>query len=698
VLEQLVVESPTRPGTWVVYPRRWRDRIGVIVAVAIVHIILIWLGYRLREAGNVPAVLWPAAGLSFVALRLCTISLWPALIASQLAVELGMRVFLQHPFVPQIAVLFTATNGVSALIAVIIVRLLVSDITQTHLRLPLYFFLATATGALCAAVMGVTLRYGSIPSTLNNMNVLQVWWAGNWLGAITIAPVIFYWFPPMRSRQSELTRRSAVELAVVSLLLMSAAAYVFSATSGAASSLLQLPVVPAVLLTYAAFRFPARWSATLAALTILLCAGLASGSRGPFVGASDPFTRIAAVQGFLMLLAGLTPFISLLALANKRALARLRTSDARYREFVQFSTEAIWRVELKSPMPLTLPLEEQVQWLRQHAQIAEFSQSYRDIDPAAQYGAALPWRSELAWCAVVESQLSEVSQHGVSKGELRIASDARDQRRTFMVSFYGVVQQGALRRIWGVARDISELMKLNTRLLREQERLRTYAKQIVTAEEKARRATAVDLHDGIGQTLVGMAMSLEVAREQAAPDVRLLLEEMRRNLNDVQDRTRHMISDLSPPGLYELGLGPALQWLVVYVRGQNQLQVELESQVEEGAIDLSTRVLVFKLVRELLRNVVKHAGVKKAKVLVICEDEQLRAEVSDQGRGFEWQLDMFGAAGGGFGLWSIAGRVSEAGGTFHVETAPGRGSRFEMIFPLRASPAVADSGQYLLQD
>ena len=64
--------------------------------------------------------------------------------------------------------------------------------------------------------------------------------------------------------------------------------------------------------------------------------------------------------------------------------------------------------------------------------------------------------------------------------------------------------------------------------------------------------------------------------------------------------------------------------------------------------------------------------------------------VSDRGRGFEWQLDMFGTArGGGFGLWSIADRVSEAGGQFEVDAAPGAGARFRLVFPLE--PGAADS-------
>ena len=194
MLEHFIMESPTTPGASVVAPERWRDRIGLVAVIALAHMFLIWLGFGLREAGNVPAVIWPAAGLSFAVLRLSAPRLWPMLIGSQLLVEFGMRVLLQHPFVPQIAALFTATNGASALVAVSIVRVLAPDTTRSDLRGALCFFLATATGALAGAVLGVTLRYGSIPSTLNNMNVLQVWWAGNWLGAISLGPVIFLWF------------------------------------------------------------------------------------------------------------------------------------------------------------------------------------------------------------------------------------------------------------------------------------------------------------------------------------------------------------------------------------------------------------------------------------------------------------------------------------------------------------------------
>src|SRR5690606_18294428 len=107
------------------------------------------------------------------------------------------------------------------------------------------------------------------------------------------------------------------------------------------------------------------------------------------------------------------------------------------------------------------------------------------------------------------------------------------------------------------------------------------------------------------------------------------------------------------------------------------------------SVPIETRVLVFKLVRELLRNVVKHAGVATARLRVRGDAERLQVYVADEGRGFEWQFDMFGARNGGFGLWSIADRVSEVGGEFNVDTAPGRGARFDLVIPLQQAGGVA---------
>ena len=91
---------------------------------------------------------------------------------------------------------------------------------------------------------------------------------------------------------------------------------------------------------------------------------------------------------------------------------------------------------------------------------------------------------------------------------------------------------------------------------------------------------------------------------------------------------------------------------------------------------------MFKVIRELLRNVVKHAGVKSAKVTVTHTPNELRVVVEDHGLGFEWQLSLFEPRAHGFGLWSVADRVREAAGEMTVDTGPGRGCRVTVVFPL----------------
>jgi len=671
---------------------RLRGPVGVLAVFAAMHALLVFLGYALKADIRDPAVMWPAAGLLFVFLWLSPPRRWPALLLAQVVVELGVLAVWRESVPAFRGILYPLANGLEAVVAALLARRLVGDTTYLRTRQILQLTLSTAAGSLVAALMVALVNTmilagaGESPAYLHQ---LQMSWVGDWLGALVFAPMLYCWISPLRRKHQELAVRSHTELAVLFTLVAGVCVYVFAAPAGGAASLLQLPTAIVCVLLYASVRLPPRWMATLCVFTASLCSWLAATQQGPFAEGSA-FIRTTEMQTFLGTLTVLTFLMSISMAEKNLALNQLVHSEYRYRSFVELSMEAVWRVELLEPLPATLPLEGQLAWLHRHARIVEASRSYQVLDPAMRPGGSSHWRVDLPWCAAYEGHLASAAAGGnYSVDGLRIRTEGPGRAHSFLTSFNGVVEQGHLRRIWGVARDITELTDLNARLLREQDRLKSYAREIVTAEEKARRATAVDLHDGIGQSLVGMAMTLEAASRGASPDLKLLVDEVRTRLRDVQERTRHMISDLSPPGLYDLGLVPALQWLIVYVRGRDQLHVELDARVREESVRLETRVLVFKLVRELLRNVIKHAGVNTARVAVQGDSERLRVEVSDQGRGFEWQMDMFGGASGGFGLWSIADRVHEAGGIFRVDTRPAGGSRFEMQFPLRQSAAGA---------
>jgi signal transduction histidine kinase len=374
----------------------------------------------------------------------------------------------------------------------------------------------------------------------------------------------------------------------------------------------------------------------------------------------------------------------------------LRTSGERYHNFIEQSSEAVWRIELSAPMAPDLPVDAQIEWLREHAYVAECNLAYLQFNrlfglPDAD---ARLWRADVPWSAIYLEHIGKTAHQPYSVDGLQFTLSNASRQFTYITGFRGVIENGKLARVWCVASDISELVELNHRLREKQERLQRYARQLVGAEERARRATAVDLHDGIGQQLAGLAMTLDAAATRSPPEVRLLLGEAAHTVREVQSITQRVIADLSPPGLYELGLEPALKWLSVYMRGKDNLQVELHVAPDAAATNLELRVLVFKLIRELLRNVVKHSGVQSAAVTVTQTPSELRVVVEDRGVGFEWQLSLFEQRSEGFGLWSVADRVRAAAGEMTVDTAPGRGCRVSVVFPLGAiNPPVRQTTQ-----
>jgi signal transduction histidine kinase len=433
----------------------------------------------------------------------------------------------------------------------------------------------------------------------------------------------------------------------------------------------------------AAFRLPPRWCSTFVAAAAFVASYFASRGYGPFAGDPNAFMRVDALQLYLAMLVVINFMLTIVLLEMRNTVQLLRTSGERYHNFIEQSSEAVWRIELKEPMAPGLAVSEQVAWLCEHAYVAECNLVYIRLNKL--FGLpetdACLWRADVPWSAIYLEHIGTAANQGYSADGLQFILSNGTRQFTFITGFRGVVENGKLARVWCVARDITELVELNHRLRQKQDRLQLYARQLVGAEERARRSTAVDLHDGIGQHLVGLAMTLAAAASRSPPEVRLLLGEATHTVREVQSITQKVIADLSPPGLYELGLEPALKWLSVYMRGKDDLQVDLRVAPDAAVYDLELRVLVFKLIRELLRNVVKHSGVQSATVTVTQTPKALCVVVEDHGVGFEWQLSLFEARSGGFGLWSVADRVRAAAGEMTVDTAPGRGCRVSVVFP-----------------
>jgi signal transduction histidine kinase len=657
-----------------------------LAVFAVLYSILVGMGLVLHENVEALTIIWPAAGLLFMALWLAPRRHWVWILAIQLTVEFVAGALNSEHFSLLTYAPFVLANSIDGMVGAFVASRFISTPRAPRLRNVLLFIAAVAIGSAASAVVGAfgTTHMLGGPYYLRE---LQLWWAGNWLGSLCIAPIVMAWAVRLRAREHSAPAGPAVEMMFISFGMLAMTSWAFSAPPGGVTTILDLPFVTLAFVVIAAFRMPPRWSTILAAATAILVSYFASRGLGPFAGDSSAFVRVGAVQLYLATLVVINFLLTVVLLEKRNAFQLLRTSDERYRNFIEHSSEAVWRVELSEPMDPHLPVGDQIAWLQTHAYVAESNLSYLRLNRHMGLSDfdARQWRSDAPWVRTFVDHLGAASHQGYLMDGLQFVIAVESQQRTYITGFRGVIEQGKLVRVWGVARDVTELVELNERLRQKQDRLKLYARELVGAEERARRATAVDLHDGIGQQLIGLAMTLDAMVSRSPPEIRLLLAEATGTVREVQAIAQRVIADLSPPGLYELGLEPALKWLSVYTRGKDNLQVELHVAADESGIDIDLRVLVFKVIRELLRNVVRHSGVLAATVTITRNRDELRAIVEDRGVGFEWQLSLFEPREHGFGLWSVADRVRDAAGEMTVETGPGRGCRVTVVFPLGAA-------------
>jgi len=218
-------------------------------------------------------------------------------------------------------------------------------------------------------------------------------------------------------------------------------------------------------------------------------------------------------------------------------------------------------------------------------------------------------------------------------------------------------------------------------LAREHAQLRQYALALDSAEEAARRATAADLHDGIGQVLAGQRMTLSAMRAHAnQPRLAALIEEAVDASREAQEGLRLMIQDLSPPELEHASLEEMLKWLAELFK--TRFGFTIDYQVWDGEqLNRENLQLVYRCVRELAMNACKHSGRQAASVEVTASSERVLVTVTDDGIGFDAQRERW-ASKGRFGLAQLRERVRAGGGTVDLTSVVGGGCRAQVTLPL----------------
>jgi PAS domain S-box-containing protein len=218
-------------------------------------------------------------------------------------------------------------------------------------------------------------------------------------------------------------------------------------------------------------------------------------------------------------------------------------------------------------------------------------------------------------------------------------------------------------------------------------RLKALAAKLVEAENTERRRLARNLHDHLQQELIAAKYCLAVARGNGQADDHgepANLCDVEEALDRCLESSRQITADLTPPPLQQgAGLPAALRWLADRTAERHGLHVTVTLAADgEPAAD-TVRTMLYEVTRELLLNVVKHAGVSEAAVSLSRPGvERLRLSVSDEGRGFEFAelLDRADFVTG-LGLFGLRERVENLGGTVEIRSGPGNGTTVTVEVP-----------------
>lgn len=243
---------------------------------------------------------------------------------------------------------------------------------------------------------------------------------------------------------------------------------------------------------------------------------------------------------------------------------------------------------------------------------------------------------------------------------------------------------------WNV--ELEQAVNIKTaELWQSQDRLRALTSELNLAEQRERKRLATELHDHLQQMLVVGKLTIGHGKRVASgvPACETVLKKVDDILSDALTYSRTLVAELSPPVLRDHGLAASLKWLAEYMKKKHEHIVTVSVPDDQG-LDLpeDQRLLLFQSVRELLINSAKHAGTGQAALTMEQRADHLRITVNDEGTGF----DLAAAVGTPsdeisfkFGLYSIQERMRALGGSFTINTAPGRGTKAALSLPLTSS-------------
>jgi signal transduction histidine kinase len=208
-----------------------------------------------------------------------------------------------------------------------------------------------------------------------------------------------------------------------------------------------------------------------------------------------------------------------------------------------------------------------------------------------------------------------------------------------------------------------------------------FNERLMDAQEQERTRIAGELHDSVMQQISALSLVLGTAKRKMSADTeaRELVVDVQRKLIDVGSEVRQLSHDLYPPTLKQSGLAEVLRgYCDSFSRSRG---IAVSCDVEDALAELSpgTALALYRIAQEALGNAAKHGAPTRVELRLVRAGGDTVLTVADDGRGCEPAR----AEGGGVGLVNMRERARQLGGTFELNSRPGRGTTVRAAVPFR---------------
>jgi signal transduction histidine kinase len=264
-----------------------------------------------------------------------------------------------------------------------------------------------------------------------------------------------------------------------------------------------------------------------------------------------------------------------------------------------------------------------------------------------------------------------------------LSSDDQDALHLFASQLAVMIERSRLH---------EENMHLLHELAERERRLQDLVEKLLVSQEEERRRVAYELHDGLAQVASGAYQHLQSFASHYRPRAarkRQELEQVLELARRVVKEARMVIAGLRPTVLDDFGLASALR-LEVEQRRADGWHISYDETPPPQRLPPAIETALFRIAQEALTNIRRHARTTRAHLALHCHAQAIRLEVRDWGCGFDAAHLAASQAGEHIGLLGMQERASLLGGTLHIESQPGAGTRVLVEVPLPA-PGPASS-------